>query len=169
MIGKSLITIAGKAALANASSNGRSIKPKYFKFSNQDLEINENLNKNDIQGFIQKDISLYRTFDANTVEFTCDVTPDEADDYTRLAGLYLEDGTLFMVAEPPYAFPPELRQTFKIQIVYQNATGLFDFQYLPYSYEENTLVMFDVSFTLGLQEIENARQLGLIKNKLGVK
>jgi len=130
-VGSSIITADGINALANASASGTSVKPKYFKFSNQDLVLDPNLSAEDIVGWRTQDISLYQTIDSKTVEFVCDVEPTEATDYTRVCGLFLEDGTLFMVAKPPYPFPPSLRQTFKIQMMYDNATDLLEFKYIP--------------------------------------
>jgi hypothetical protein len=168
-IGKSIITADGINALANASASGTSVKPKYFKFSNQDLVLDPNLSASDINGWRTQDISLYQKVDEKTVEFVCDVTPTEAIDYSRVCGLYLDDGTLFMVAKPPYPFPPLLRQTFKIQMVYEDITGLLDFKYVSFSEEEQSLSILDTSISIGLQTIENAKEIGLIKNKIGVK
>ena len=167
-VGSSVITGKGIEALANATASGTSIKPKYFKFSNQNLVLDPNLDKDDISGWCLHDITLHQTIDEKTVEFVCDVPPDEANDYTRVCGLYLDDGTLFMVAKPPYPFPPSLRQTFKIQMVYENATELLDFKYVPFSEEEQSLSILDTSISLGLQTIENAKEIGLIKSKIGV-
>ena len=167
-IGSSVVTADGINALANASAIGISVKPKYFKFSNQDLVIEPNLSASDIVGWRTQDINLYQKVDDKTVEFVCDVAPTEAADYARVCGLYLDDGTLFMVAKPPYPFPPSLRQTFKIQMVYENATGLLDFKYVSFSETEQDLSLLDTSITLGLQTMENAKDIGLIKSKIGV-
>lgn len=169
MNGSSLITVAGLNALANASAIGSSVKPKYFKFSNEDLVLDPNLSKSDLLGWRTQDINLYQTVDDKTVEFVCDVEPSEATDYTRSVGLFLEDGTLFVVAKPPFAFPPFLRQTMKIQMIYDNANELLDFKYLPYHWEKQSLMMIDTTITLGLAIIDNAKELGLIKQKIGVK
>jgi len=168
-VGSSIVTADGINALANASASGKSVKPKYFKFSNQDLVLDPNLSASDIHGWRTQNINLYQKVDSKTVEFVCDVIPTEATDYTRVCGLYLDDGTLFMVAKPPYPFPPSLRQTFKIQMIYENATELLDFKYVPFSEEEQSLSILDTSISLGLQTMENATQIGLIKSKIGVK
>jgi len=168
-VGNSIVTADGINALANASATGTSVKPKYFKFSNQDLVLDPNLSAEDIHGWRTQDINLYQKVDAQTVEFVCDVEPTEASDYAKVCGLYLDDGTLFMVAKPPYPFPPSLRQTFKIQMIYENATELLDFKYVSFSEEEQSLSILDTSISLGLQTMENAKELGLIKSKIGVK
>lgn len=167
-VGSSIVTADGINALVEASASGRSVKPKYFRFSNQDLVLDPNLSAADIHSWRTQDIDLYMSIDEKTVEFVCDVIPTEATDYTRLCGLYLEDGTLFMVAKPPYPFPPSLRQTFKIQRVYENIEGLLDFKYIAFSETEQSLSILDTSVSLGLQTMENAKEIGLIKSKIGV-
>ncbi len=147
--GKSIVTADGINALANASASGGSVKPKYFKFSSQDLVLDPNLSASDIDGWRTQNIDLYQKVDERTVEFVCDVIPTEATDYTRVCGLYLDDGTLFMVAKPPYAFPPTLRQTFKIQMVYENADELLDFKYVSHDETEQDLSILNTNATLG--------------------
>jgi hypothetical protein len=160
-VGQSIITANGIKALMDASAVGKLIKPKYFKFSDVDYTLDQTIE--DISGWIQKDISVYNTLNSNTVEFTCDVAPEEAAKYTKTAGLYLEDGTLFMLAKPPYPFPPMLRQTFKVQLVYQNAENLIDFSYLPFYETEQDLAILNNAAVLGEQILKNAEEIGLIK------
>jgi len=127
-VGQSILTVKGSYALADASQTGKSIKPKFYKVSNQDITLDPTLT--DISGvWKQADISGYFPVNDNTVEFLVDIPPEEATSYGRTFGLYLEDGTLFMIAKPPYPFPPALRQTFKIQLVYNNANNLIDFRH----------------------------------------
>ncbi|WP_108062711.1 phage tail-collar fiber domain-containing protein [Poseidonibacter lekithochrous] len=164
-VGKSIITVDGINALANASASGSSVKPKYFKFSNQDLVLDPNLSASDLTGWRTQNINLYQIVDNQTVEFVCDVEPTEASDYTRSVGLFLEDGTLFMVAKPPFAFPPMLRQTFKIQMVYQNATELLDFKYVAFSQTEQDLSLLNTNVVLGLQLLEIKQDLANEKEK----
>ena len=162
-VGESIITADGINALANAAASGTSVMPKYFVFSHQDLVLDPNLSAVDIRGWRTQDISLYQVLDSSTVEFVCDVAPTEATDYTRVCGLYLDDGTLFMLAKPPFPFPPQLRQTFKIQMRYQNAEGLLDFQYIPYSETEQSLASLDTALTAGINAIQNAEELAKLK------
>jgi predicted nucleic acid-binding Zn-ribbon protein len=136
-VGGSILTTAGLNAFANS---GSSIIPKYFKFSSDDIVLEETLtDENFTNPWIQKDITLYQVLDNNTIEFVCDLLPTEATNFTRSAGLYLEDGTLFMAATPPNAFPSGLRQTFRIQMSYTNAGQMLDFQYIDL---DNTNVKF---------------------------
>ena len=170
-VGKSILTVRGSYALADASQTGKSIKPKYYKVSNQDIALDPTLT--DLDGvWKQADISGYFPVNDNTVEFLVDIPPEQATDYAKTFGIYLEDGTLFMIAKPPYPFPPALRQTFKIQLVYNNANNLIDFQYLPFYETEQDLAILDIAFTFGerLQvvrdEIEQLKQAkeALFKN-----
>ena len=167
-VGQSMLTLKGSYALADASSTGKSIRPKFYKVSNQDIPLDPTLT--DLTGvWKQADISGYFPIDENTVEFLVDISPEEASSYGKTFGLYLEDGTLFMIAKPPYPFPPALRQTFKIQLVYNNVNNLVDFQYLPFYETEQDLAIFDVSMTfferlqIIRQEIED---LKLAKDRL---
>ena len=127
-IGGSIITTEGLNAFVET---GTSVVPKYFKFSNSEIALDVALTDTDmVNAWITKDISLYQTINENTIEFVCDVLPGDATNFTSTCGLYLEDGTLFMVATPPNAFPSGLRQTFRIQLVYDNADNMMDFQYI---------------------------------------
>ena len=165
MVGGSIITADGINALANASASGKSIKPKYFKFSHQDLILDPNLSAKDLIGWRTQNIDLYQKVSADTVEFVCDVIPTEATDYTRICGLFLEDGTLFMVAKPPYPFPPTLRQTFKIQMVYENATELLDFKYLSFSETEQDLSVLNTNVQMGLFNLQTQSDLESMKQR----
>ena len=180
-VGQSSLTVKGSYALADASQTGKSRKPKFYKVSNQDITLDPTLT--DISGvWKQADISGYFPVNDNTVEFLVDIPPEEATSYGRTFGLYLEDGTLFMIAKPPYPFPPALRQTFKIQLVYNNANNLIDFQYVPFYETEQDLSILSVSVSLGklLQQHRNeiemlkswnkslSQEIQKIKSKLGM-
>lgn len=180
-VGQSILTVKGSYALADASSTGKSIKPKYYKVSNQDIDLNPTLT--DLTGvWKQADISGYFPINDNTIEFLIDIPPEQAVDYGKTFGLYLEDGTLFMIAKPPYPFPPQLRQTFKIQLVYNNVNNLVDFRYISFYETEQDLNILAVSTYLGelLQQHRNeieklkswneslSKELNLIKAKLGL-
>jgi len=147
-VGQSILTVRGSYALADASSTGKSIKPKFYKVSNQDIPLDPTVTTlTDLPGvWKQADISGYFPINDNTVEFLVDIPPEEATDYGKTFGLYLEDGTLFMIAKPPYPFPPSLRQTFKIQLVYNNANNLIDFQYIPMAEIDDIFPLFDTTF-----------------------
>ena len=162
-VGISTVTADGINALANASVSGRTVKPKYFKFTNQDLTVDPNLSASDIHAWRTQEISMYQVLDNNTVEFVCDVAPTEATDYARFCGLFLEDGTLFMVAKPRFPFPPMFRQNFKIQMVYENANALLDFKYIPFSETEQDLNLLNATAVSGNQILKNTLKLEGIK------
>ena len=140
-VGGSILTTEG---LNTFVETGASVVPKYFKFSADTVTLNTELTDIDFNSWIQKDISLYQTINDNTIEFVCDVLPGDATQFTNTCGLYLEDGTLFMVATPPNAFPSGLRQTFRIQLVYENAATMMDFQYIDM---DNTNIKFQEVIT----------------------
>ena len=148
-VGQSIITADGINALVEASAKHETVTPKYFRFSDDDMVLDTNLSAGDIDGWTTRDISTIKQISADAAEFVCDVEPTEATHYTRVCGLYLDDGTLFAVAKPPFPFPPGLRQTFKIQVSYQNITELMDFSYLPHQEEEQDLRIIDTSSVLG--------------------
>jgi hypothetical protein len=160
-VGQSIITANGIKALMDASAVGKLIKPKYFKFSETDYALDPTIEN--INGWIQKDITLYNTINENTIEFVCDVAPEEAAKYTKTAGLYLDDGTLFMLAKPPFPFPPMLRQTFKIQLVYQNAENLIDFSYLPFYETEQDLAILQNSASIGELALKTSEDIGMLQ------
>jgi hypothetical protein len=160
-VGQSIITANGIKALMDASAVGKLIKPKYFKFSDVDYNLDPTIEN--ISGWIQKDITLYNTINENTIEFVCDVAPEEAFKYTKTAGLYLEDGTLFMLAKPPFPFPPMLRQTFKVQLVYQNAESLIDFSYLPFYETEQDLAILNNSASIGELALKTSEDIGMLQ------
>ena len=156
-VGQSIITADGINALVEASAKKETVTPKYFRFSDQDLVLDPDLSAGDINGWTTRNISTIKQISNDAAEFVCDVDPEKATHYTRVCGLYLDDGTLFAVAKPPFPFPPGLRQTFKIQVSYQNITQLMDFSYLPHQEEEqdlrinNTAAVFGALFA-GLSE-----------------
>jgi len=124
MNGQTIITAVGLNLLAN----GQEIKPKKFKFSDEEVELSESLT--DLNGWIYKDIDNISILNNNTIEFVCDVLPTDATNFTKIAGIFLDDGSLFAVAKPPFAIPPSIRQTFKIQIVYQNISENINIEYI---------------------------------------
>ena len=128
-VGAAVVTAAGIQAIAEAQAQGRSIQPRRFGFSSQEYTVDPMLTE--IACWKEDAIDVTLEVDADTVEFDCIVEPEEASSYTRFVGIYLDDGTLFAVAKPPFALPPGLRQTIKVQIRYQQISEVMSFQYLP--------------------------------------
>jgi len=162
-VGKVILTVQGSYALADAQATGRNIKPKYYKVSNQDIPLEPTLT--DISGvWKQNNISGYTPIDNDTVEFVIDIPPEQATDYGKTFGLYLDDGTLFAIAKPPYPFPPHLRQTFRIQIRYSNINQITDFKYIPFYETEQSLSILDLSATFGEKILKLRQEVELLKN-----
>ena len=153
IVGGSMVTTEG---LSRMIEEGTGIVPKYFKFSSQDTELRANLTATDIDGWIQRDITAYEQIDEQTIEFVCDVLPGDAVQDTRLCGMYLDDGTLFMIAKPVHTFPPDLRQTFRVQLVYENASDILDFQYLDLSNSDIRIQAVETTVAL-LDQTVNSR------------
>ena len=165
-LGLSVLTLRGLEAYQAASAVGASVQPVTYQFSNLEYDLAaEGLGLTELAGvWREAAISGYFAVDRDTVEFLVDVPPDEAVDYGRTCGLYLADGTLFLVAAPPFAFPPAFHQRFKIQLRYGNAAALTDFQYLPFQETSQDLVTLGHKATSNLQVLRNARELGLLKH-----
>ncbi len=160
IVGGSMVTTEG---LSRMVEDGVSIVPRYFKFSSQDINLSANLTAADIDGWIQKNIVEYIKVDEQTIEFVCDVLPGDAIQTTNLCGMYLEDGTLFMVAKPVHEFPSDLRQTFRIQLVYENAEDILNFTYLDLSDTDIRFQAVESSITL-LDQTVNTRIDNVISN-----
>ncbi len=155
-VGQAILTVRGALALADATRTGRSVKPRYYKVSKNDTNLDPTLT--DLSGvWRQADISGYFPISDNTVEFVIDIAPEQAIDYGKTFGLFLDDGTLFMIAKPPYPFPPALRQTLKVQLVYQNVNNIVNFQYIPFYETQQDLMILDNIFTT-TQSVETLRK-----------
>ena len=162
-VGQVILTVQGSYALADTQATGKNVQPKYYKVSNQDIQLDPTLT--DITGVWKTaDISGYIPIDNDTVEFVIDIPPEQATDYGRTFGLYLADGTLFAVAKPPYPFPPALRQTFRVQVRYSNINQITDFKYIPFYETEQSMSILDVPLSLGdriliaRQELEDLKR-----------
>jgi len=149
-VGKTVLTAKGLLALTDATRLGKKITPKYFKVSSRDYDIYPGIDLQDLSNvWHQGDISGVFPIDANTTEFLIDIPPEKATNFGRTFGLYLEDGTLFLVGKPPYPFAPLMRQTFKMQLVWLNANEIIDFRYIPFYETEQDLDLLHTSIVLG--------------------
>lgn len=143
-VGTSILTDAGLQALINAHAQGTKVKPKYYKVTDQNISLSSSLT--DIpNAWMTADIDGYVQVDQNTVEFLIVIPTEAAHKYGRTFGLFLEDGTLLLVAKPPYPFPPGLRQTFKVQLYFEKANEVLDFQYIPFDETEQSLAVYDAT------------------------
>jgi hypothetical protein len=170
-IGKVILTKGGIEAYKNAAVKSASIKPKYFKFSNKEYNLDDafNFTDSDIKGWwIKEDITAYLPIDDNTIEYLCEVKPDKAEKFCALCGIYLEDGTLIALAKPPYSFPPNVAQRFKVQVTYGNLNKLTDFKYIPFEEIKRDLSKFDAQISLSDQIIKLSDEIEKIKDNIRV-
>jgi len=166
--GKTVITLNGIKALTLATTLGKQVKPVYFKVSDQDIgDIYPGIDISDLPSvWYQNKISGVIPVNDHTVEFILDVPPDKATKYGKTFGLYLEDGTLFAVAKPPYPFPPLMRQRFKVQFVWQQIQAVMNFEEIPfYEFDQDTATLQGFSI-FGKALLEDALKLSLIEGKL---
>ncbi|WP_456459705.1 phage tail-collar fiber domain-containing protein [Desulfurobacterium sp.] len=150
--GKTVVTENGLKALIEASSVGKQIKPAYFKVSEQDIgDIYPGINIADLPAvWYQAPISAYVPVNDSTVQFILDIPQDKATKYGKTFGLYLEDGTLFAVAKPPYPFPPLMRQRFRVQFVWEQIDAVMNFEDIPFYEFDQDVVHLDAVSTITL-------------------
>ena len=163
-VGQGVLTINGANAVADAATTRRTIKPKYYKASRNDIPLDTTLT--DISGvWRQADISGYVKLDERTVQFWIDIPPEQANDWTRTVGLYLDDGTLFAIAKPPYPLPPASRQSIFIQLQLEIYTldQVFNFQYIPFYEAEQSYAILDLSAVLGKKIAEHKQEIERLK------
>ena len=164
MVGQSILTFRGLMALTDALQRNRQVKVTQYRASTQDINLDPNMTS--LPGTWKTgNISAYIPVNQNTVEFVVDISQEEATNYSRAFGLYLEDGTLFMLAKPPYPFPPGLRQVMKIQLVFQNATQIINFQYVPFYETEQDLRTLEATLILSSKTLEIQRDIVLLKQR----
>ncbi len=166
--GKTVITLNGLKALTEASSVGRQVKPVYFKVSDQDIgDIYPGIDIDDLSGvWYQANISGYIPVNDSTIQFILDIPEESATRYGKVFGLYLEDGTLFAVAVPPYPFPPLMRQRFKVQFVWQQIESVMNFEDIPfYEFAQDVYALEGFS-VFGKALLEDALRISLIEGKL---
>jgi hypothetical protein len=164
-VGKSYLTLSGLLALTDATKLGKKITPKYFKVSSKDYDLYPGVDLKDLEEvWYQGDISGVIPVGYNSTQFIIDIPPEKAEQYGRTFGLYLEDGTLFLVAKPPYPFAPLLRQTFTVQLTWQNVNEVIDFKYVPFYETEQNLLILDLSASLGSRIIKLKKDVELLKN-----
>ncbi len=167
--GKTVVTENGLRALIEASSVGKRIKPAYFKVSEQDIgDIYPGINLADLPAvWYQAPISAYVPVNDSTVQFILDIPQDKATKYGKTFGLYLEDGTLFAVAKPPYPFPPLMRQRFRVQFVWEQIDAVMNFEDIPFYEFDQDMSRLEILATLGYQILQNSLEIGLLKQYLG--
>ncbi len=163
--GKTVVTENGLRALIEASSVGKQIKPAYFKVSEQDIgDIYPGTNIADLPSvWYQAPISAYVPVNDSTVQFILDIPQDKATKYGKTFGLYLEDGTLFAVAKPPYPFPPLMRQRFRVQFVWEQIDSVMNFEDIPFYEFDQDVVHLDAVSTISLALFDVQEHLTLLE------
>jgi len=167
--GKTVVTLSGLKALTKASTLGKQIKPAYFKVSDQDIgDIYPGMDIKELSGvWYQANISFYVPVNDSTVQFILDIPQEKATHYGKVFGLYLEDGTLFAIAKPPYPFPPGMRQRFKVQFVWEQIDSVMNFEDIPFYEFDQDMSRLEIIATLGYQVLQNSLEIGLLKQYLG--
>jgi len=150
--GKTVITLNGLKALTEASSVGRRVKPVYFKVSDADIgDIYPGIDIADLPSvWHQANISGYIPVNDSTIQFILDIPEESATKYGKVFGLYLEDGTLFAVAKPPYPLPPLMRQRLKAQFVWQQIESVMNFEDIPFYEFDQDVAHLDALSTISL-------------------
>jgi len=163
--GKTVVTENGLRALIEASSVGKQIKPAYFKVSEQDIgDIYPGINLADLPAvWYQAPISAYVPVNDSTVQFILDIPQDKATKYGKTFGLYLEDGTLFAVAKPPYPFPPLMRQRFKVQFVWEQIDAVMNFEDIPFYEFDQDIVHLDAVSVISLALFDVQEHLSVLE------
>ena len=163
--GKTVVTENGLKALIEASSVGKQIKPAYFKVSEQDVgDIYPGINVSDLPAvWYQASISAYVPVNSSTVQFILDIPQDKATKYGKTFGLYLEDGTLFAVAKPPYPFPPLMRQRFRVQFVWEQIDSVMNFEDIPFYEFDQDVVHLDAVSAISLAVFDIQEHLTVLE------
>lgn len=163
-LGIAIITDNGKNMLADAVLNGTFITPAKFRFSSQLYSADAAMTAEDIPEYwVENDISLYQVVDNDTVEFSMIIEAVDAIDNIQTVSIYLDDGTLFAVANPSYQISKQQRQVIKIQLAFSNMGDVLNFEYLPFDETEQDLALLDTIATLGNQITKNTLDLKGVK------
>jgi hypothetical protein len=166
--GKVVATLDGIKALTQATTLGKQVKPISFKVSDIDIgDLYLGIDIKDLSGvWYSAHISGVIPVNDHTVEFVLDIPPDKATKYGKTFGLYLEDGTLFAVAKPPYPFPPLMRQRFKVQFVWQQIQAVMNFEDLPFYEFDQDIYALEGFSVFGKALLEDAIKISLLEGKL---
>ncbi len=121
IVGAGILTTAGLQHLADAIANNTTIQPTKFRVSDEDIELSPNLTAGDVNWWRVQDIDVSHKIDEDNAEFVCIIAPENMTNWAKLYGLFLDDGTLFMVVKPPYPLPPSIKMTERIRLQYANS------------------------------------------------
>ena len=153
-IGSSILTDLGLNALTNATISNP-INIATFAVSNETITLDPTLTT--FNGWITKNLTGLILVNNNTIELTCIVEPQESIDTANTVGIFLNDGTLFALSQPSSPIPPSMRQVIKTQIVFQNLGQIVNFNYIPWSVEDENLIILNNQASLinGIWQLSN--------------
>ncbi len=155
-LGRAVVTDEGKSLLAEALAGGEAVIPKFYRFSQEHYEADSSMVSSDISLFWkEKDVDLYQMVDANTIELVLITEATDADFFVYTIGIYLEDGTLFAVANPTYPIASAQRQVAKIQLSYADIGEALNFLYLPHQETEQDISLLNTIAVHGNQITKN--------------
>lgn len=163
-LGTAVITDAGVALLAQSLANGTQVVPKYYHFIETYHEALNTMVASDLPTFWkEKDIDLYQMVDINTIEFVMVTEASDADFDVRTIAIYLEDGTLFAVANPSYVISQSQRQVAKVQLTFVNIGLALSFKYIPHSETDQDIALLNTIAVHGNQTTKNTLTLKGVK------
>lgn len=163
-LGIATLTDAGKTLLAESIAGGTRIVPKYYHFIEEHYEVVSTMVASDLPTFWkEKDIDLYQMVDANTIEFVMVTEASDAEFDVRTVAIYLEDGTLFAVANPSYVISRSQRQVAKIQLSFADIGQALNFMYIAHSETDQDIALLNTIVVGGNQVLKNTLTLKSVK------
>jgi len=129
--GGTVLTLAGRRALATAVLTGVHPKVQYYIASNHDYALDPAMMSSQFSGWYTHTINGYTPVNDYTSQLLAHIPQEDAVSDLLTVGLFLEDGTLFALAKPPYAMPQGIEQNFNMLIESSGINELLDFSYIP--------------------------------------
>lgn len=163
-LGKAVLTELGITKIVESLGGGVQITPKYYHFIEEYYEADSTMVAGDIPTYWkEKDIDLYQMVDDHTVEFVMITEASNADYSVSTIAIYLEDGTLFAVANPSYVISQSQRQVAKIQLSFSEIGQALSFMYIPHTETEQDISLLNSIATSGNQILKNTLTLKGVK------
>jgi hypothetical protein len=165
---QTLVLDSGKAELLNPDIVA---SPKYFKVSSKPiLNPSSSTDGNDEEIFtywLQKDISIYKVIDKDTIEFTCIIEENECVDEVSSICLFFDEtstniikpDTPFLLGVLPTVIPAGNRLVISIQFKLTNASTQINFQFITSNELEEGMMSLNTLITLGNQITKNTTLL----------
>ncbi len=160
--GTTIITNAGLQAIQNAITNNTQLNFATFQVTSYPLT--PNMNMTTIPNYwYSNNINSIIPIDPITIQIIIDVPLTESTSYFSTAGIFLEDGTLFAIIQPSNPIPPKTRQVANIQLQFTNAQSICNFNYLPWSQQEQYLSITNTVTELGANINNNSQMISLLQ------